>query len=161
MLTRSREGYDVIFASPYAYGGAILGTNRTRTIVSHIANSIVKGLLDVRGILTVSSFYRLYRGKAVRALQGHYGSGIIECSGFECMVEVVLKLIYLRMTISEVPMILDGKQRIGRSKMRMTRTALGYLRLFWRKRRWRHVVPGAPEPALEPAPAEQPTLASV
>jgi glycosyltransferase involved in cell wall biosynthesis len=137
MMHRSREGHDAIFASPYTYGGGIVGTTRWRILLSHIANSFVKSLLDIRGIHTVSSFYRLYQGRAIRRLQRRYGAGIVECSGFDCMVELALKTIYLQMTISEVPMVLDASLRIGRSKMRVVRTGFRYLRLFVSKRRWR------------------------
>jgi len=139
MLVRSREGHDAVFASPYAYGGGIVGTTSSRTALSHVANSFVKEFLDIRGILTVSSFYRLQRGDAIRRLQRHYGSGIVERSGFECMVELVLKMTYLGMSISEVPMVLDSTRRVGRSKMRVVRTGFGYLGLFRHKRRWRGV----------------------
>ena len=150
MAHRIHEGHDVVFASPYAYGGGILNTTHLRTALSHLANSIVKGVLGIRGLLTVSSFYRLYRGSTIRQLQRTYGTSILECSGFECMVELALKLMYLDMTISEVPMTLDTGQRLGRSKMRILRTGVGYLRLFRLKKRWRAVAVGqAGKPAHE------------
>src|SRR3990170_6789696 len=61
MLHRAGEGYDVVLASPYMYGGGIVHTAPLRMMVSHIANAFVKEFLGVHGILTVSSFYRLYR----------------------------------------------------------------------------------------------------
>ena len=136
MVARSREGYDAVFASPYAYGGGIVLTNSVRTGLSHVANTFVKEFLGIHGLLTVSSFVRLYRGSAIRRLQGHYGAGILERAGFECMVELTLKMIYLDMSISEVPMVLDWSRRVGSSKMRIGRTGLGYLALFRRKRAW-------------------------
>lgn len=137
MLQRVAEGHDVVLASPYIYGGGIVGAGRLRTLLSHIANSYIKAMLDIRGILTVSSFYRLYRGDSIERLQCHYGAGIVESSGFECMVELVLKMMYLEMSISEVPMVLESDRRIGPSKMRITRAARGYIRLFTHRRRWR------------------------
>jgi dolichol-phosphate mannosyltransferase len=137
MLRRASEGYDTVFASPYAYGGGIVHTNTVRIGLSHLANTFVKEFLGIRGILTVSSFFRLYRGSAIRALQDQFGPQIVERAGFECMVELVLKMLYLRMSISEVPMVLDTRRRVGRSKMRLTATSLGYLALFRRKRNWR------------------------
>jgi dolichol-phosphate mannosyltransferase len=144
MAHRIREGHDVVFASPYAYGGGVVGASRLRIFLSHLANSFVKGALEIRGLLTVSSFYRLYRGSAIRRLQMTYGESILECAGFECMVELAMKLMYLGMSISEVPMTLDAGQRIGKSKMRITKTGLGYLRLFRLRRRWRAVAGAQP-----------------
>jgi dolichol-phosphate mannosyltransferase len=137
MLLRSREGYDAVFASPYAYGGGIVRTNAVRTGLSHLANMFVKEFLGIHGILTVSSFFRLYRGTAIRRLQAHFGPGIVERAGFECMVELTLKMVYLGISISEVPMVLDSSRRVGSSKMRIGRTGLGYLALFTRKPAWR------------------------
>lgn len=136
MLHRSREGHDAVFASPYMYGGGILHTNAVRVLVSHVANSIVKELLGVHGLLTVSSFFRLYRADAIQRLQGRYGPRILERAGFESMVELVMKLMYLRMSISELPMVLDSSRRAGRSKLNVRRTALGYLALLRYKHAW-------------------------
>jgi dolichol-phosphate mannosyltransferase len=128
-----------------------VGATRFRTILSHLANSFVKTFLDIRGLMTVSSFYRLYRAEAIRRLQRDYGVGIVERRGFESMVELVLKMIYLRMSISEVPMLLDSGRRVGKSKMRISRTGLGYLALFRHKRRWRTVAGRSPIGAAKPA----------
>jgi glycosyltransferase involved in cell wall biosynthesis len=136
MLRRSDEGYDAVFASPYMYGGGILHTRPTRVILSHVANAFVKEFLGVHGLLTVSSFFRVYRGSSLRRLQERYGDRVIERDGFESMTEVVMKLMYLRLSISELPMVLDTTLREGRSKLNTTRTALGYLALFRHKRAW-------------------------
>src|SRR6266853_1181950 len=65
-------------------------------------------------------------GSTIRQLQSRFGVGLVERRGFESMVELALKLVYSRMSISEVPMVLDAGRRVGSSKMRVTRTGLGY-----------------------------------
>jgi glycosyltransferase involved in cell wall biosynthesis len=136
MLRRVEEGHDAVFASPYMYGGGILHTRPTRVVLSHIANSLVKELFGVHGLLTVSSFFRLYRGATLRQLQDRYGERIVERNGYESMVEIVMKMVYLRMSISELPMVLDSSLRAGRSKLNTRRTIVGYLSLAGRKREW-------------------------
>ena len=136
MLRRADDDYDVVFASPYMYGGGILHTDPARIALSHVANAFVKEFLGVHGLQTVSSFYRLYTGEAIRELQRHYGAGVIERSGFECMIEMTMKMMYVGIRISEVPMVLDTSRRIGASKMRIAKTIRGYLVLFSHKRRW-------------------------
>jgi dolichol-phosphate mannosyltransferase len=136
MLVRAQEGYEVVLASPYMYGGGITNTSSLREILSHVANGFVKEFLGCHGLLTVSSFFRLYRGSAMRSLMDRYGPGVIERAGFESMVEVIIKLVHLGISISEVPMILDSSRRVGKSKMRIMRTGLGYLALFRGRRRW-------------------------
>lgn len=137
MLRRMEEGYDVVLASPYMYGGGIVHTTPLRILLSHIANAFIKELLSIHGLMTVSSFFRVYRGDALQRLQAAYGPAVVERAGFESMVEMVMKLVLLEMRISEVPMVLDTSRRVGVSKMKITRTGLGYLALLDGRRRWR------------------------
>ncbi len=136
MLVRMAEGYDVIFASPYAYGGKIINTSAYRIFLSNMANLFIKELLGIHGLLTVSSFFRLYRAPALKKLQAAYRPEIVERSGFECMVEMTMKMINLQITISEVPMLLDTHARVGKSRMKILRTIRGYLSLWFLKGKW-------------------------
>lgn len=149
MIRRVDEGYDAVLASPYMYGGGVANTQPLRVFLSYAANTFAKEFLGIRGILTISSFYRLYRGSLVQELQRYYGPLILERHGFECMVELLMKMIYLRSTIAEVPMSLDGGERAGQSKMRVGRVVLGYFGLFQRKRAWQEAS-SMPRPTLPP-----------
>jgi dolichol-phosphate mannosyltransferase len=137
MLGRAeREGFDVVLASPYMYGGGFTQTSFLRKLLSSGANLIVKDLLDIQGILTVSSFFRLYRASILVRMQHVFGPGIVERVGFESMVEMVMKMAMLEVRISEVAMLLDSSRRKGKSKMKVMRTIRGYLALWRYKRRW-------------------------
>lgn len=136
MLVRSREGFDVVLASPYMYGGGFTQTSFLRKLLSSGANLLVKDLLGIQGILTASSFFRLYRADALIRMQKIFGSGIVERKGFESMVEMVMKMTMLRLTISEVAMQLDSSRRKGKSKMRIMRTIRGYMSLWLSKSKW-------------------------
>lgn len=136
MLTRTAEGFDIVLASPYMYGGGFTQTSFLRKLLSGGANLLVKDLLDIQGILTVSSFFRLYRGDALIKLQETFGLGILERTGFESMVEMVMKMTMLKLSISEVAMQLDSSRRKGKSKMKIMRTIRGYLTLWSRKSSW-------------------------
>lgn len=142
MLTRSDEGFDVVLASPYLYGGGISNTTAFRVFLSHMANVFVKEGLGLHGIVTMSSFFRLYRGSALLRLQQSFGPGIVERAGFESMIEMLLKIVYLRMSVSEVAMKLDTSRRVGKSKMKVMRTAFGYVTLWREKGAWRRVANG-------------------
>ena len=137
MLTRSDEGFDAIFASPYMYGGGITQTSFIRKLLSGGANLIVKDLLDIQGILTVSSFFRLYRAQTLARMQAVFGPGIVERIGFESMVEMCMKMTMMGITISEVAMVLDSSRRKGKSKMKLLRTIMGYLALWRYKGGWK------------------------
>ncbi len=136
MLTRMNEGYDTIFASPYMYGGQIVNTSAFRVFLSAMANLFVKESLGLHGLLTVSSFFRLYKAATLKHLQRCYGAGIVERAGFECMVEMAMKMVFCGISISEVPMVLDTKARVGKSRMKIMRTIRGYLTLWFHKRGW-------------------------
>jgi dolichol-phosphate mannosyltransferase len=136
MLQRTGEGYDVVFASPYMYGGGILQTSRFRLFLSHMSNTFVREFLGIHGILTVSSFFRLYRSRVIRDLQSVWGPGIIERSGFESMIELTMKLVHRGVHLSEVPMVLDTSKRVGRSKMKILRTIRGYITMPRDRPRW-------------------------
>ena len=137
MLVRATEGFDAVFASPYMYGGGITQTSFIRKLLSGGANLLVKDLLDIQGILTVSSFFRLYRAGTLRRMQAVFGPGIVERIGFESMVEMCMKMTMMRITISEVAMVLDSSRRKGKSKMKLVRTILGYLALMRYKGGWK------------------------
>jgi dolichol-phosphate mannosyltransferase len=146
MLVRRQEGFEVVLASPYMYGGGLNNTSTLRIFLSFGANTLVKELLGIHGILTMSSFFRLYSAPVLRRLQERWGPAILETAGFECMVELLAKLIQVGATISEVAMPLDGALRSGVSKLRIVRTIRGYLRLFWLGRKWN--MPGGPPAAV-------------
>jgi dolichol-phosphate mannosyltransferase len=130
MLRRAREEDDeIVLASCYLYGGGIKGTNLHRIGLSHVANGLMKKALGLSGLATLSSFYRVYQVEALQAMHRRWGDGFITTRGFECMVEVLYRAAQLELRISEVPMVLDGSRRVGKSKMRVLRTSLAYLRL--------------------------------
>lgn len=137
MLHRMEEGFDVILASPYIYSGRIEHTSSFRVFLSSMANVFVKDLLGIHGIFTVSSFYRLYKVELLKRLQSFYGAEIMERTGFECMTEMLMKMIYLDAGISEIAMVLDTSLRSGKSKMKITQTILGYWALWNLQGKWK------------------------
>jgi dolichol-phosphate mannosyltransferase len=123
------EGDDLVLASCYLYGGGIVGTQAHRVGLSHIANGLMKKTLGLSGLATLSSFYRAYQVSALARMRARWGDGFIRSRGFECMVEILYRAAQLGLRVSEVPMLLDGSRRVGRSKMRVMRTSLAYLKL--------------------------------
>jgi dolichol-phosphate mannosyltransferase len=136
MILRTKEGFDVVLASPYLYGGGIRNTTTFRTALSNIANLFVKEALGLHGIATMSSFFRLHRGDAFLKLQSVFGPAIVDRAGFESMIEMLIKMVSLNMSISEIAMVLDTSQRAGKSKMKVLKTGFGYLTLWRDKARW-------------------------
>ena len=71
-------------------------------------------------------------GLGAQGPAARYGDGFITTRGFECMVEILYRAARLGLRISEVPMVLDGSRRVGKSKMKVLRTSLAYFRLMGR-----------------------------
>ncbi len=133
MARRVRGGADLVLASVYAPGGKVLGTSRTRKMLSVAANTLMRYAFGLGHVHTFTSFYRVYRGDfMIRALDA-WGDDLVAEHGFTCMAELLVKLHRLGARIEEVPMVLDGNQRLGASRMRIwknIRAHLGLLRRY-------------------------------
>jgi len=133
MLSRARhEDDDIVLASCYLFGGGIKGTAVHRVGLSHLANGLMKKTLGLSGLATLSSFFRIYQGRALLRLREGFGDGLFVSQGFESQIEILHLAARLKLSVSEVPMVLDGGRRLGKSKMKVLRTSLAYLRLVAR-----------------------------
>lgn len=135
MIGRMRnEDDDIVLASCYLFGGGIKHTATHRVGLSHIANALVKQTLGLSGLATLSSFFRIYQGRALLRLRENFGEALFASDGFESQIEILHLAARLKLRISEVPMVLDGSRRLGKSKMKVAKTSLAYLRLVARYR---------------------------
>ena len=127
-LEKIKNGRDIVVASYYAEGGAVESTALYRKILSRAANFFISALFRIRGIHTFSSFYRAHRPSALKAVKERYGDFFTE-KGFSCVVELLIRAHRLKLRLDEVPMVLQGGARAGKSKMKVSRTIIGYLRI--------------------------------
>lgn len=150
MLSAARDGADVVLASVHG-GGQMLGVGRTRRLMSRGAAFAIRRSagLDAR---TVSSFFRVYSSRALRAGYERHGDSFIRESGFACKAEILMKLDALGATIAEVPVDLDAARRQGSSKLRIAPTITGYVRLLSRRSLVRDQVGSPPLVRDEVAP---------
>lgn len=82
--------------------------------------------------------YRAYRAEILQRVTRRSVEQLVSRSGFECMVEILLRLDNEGAIIREVPLILRYDQKRGASKMDVLGTSLRTLKLLlaWRVRRW-------------------------
>ena len=132
MIINSRAGYDLVLASPYAQGGGFEDTTLLRKLLSFAANTVLRLFFDIK-VLTLSSFYRVYKPELLRVIKAKYGT-IIEEPGFICMVEILVKAIRRKAEIIEVPMKLYSAKRKGKSKMKIFKTGKSYMKFLMFKR---------------------------
>ncbi len=130
-MEKIAQGFDVVVASYYAKGGSVEGTVCHRKLLSLAGNFFIRHFLRIKGVRTYSSFYRIYKPAALRKVLELHGD-FFEEKGFACVVELLLRLDRAGFRIGEVPMILKGSARIGKSKMKVFQTVLGYLRIAFR-----------------------------
>lgn len=134
MLALSEQfQYDLVLASVYAQGGGFEQTSLFRKSISFVANILLRAIFNVK-ILTLSSFYRVYKAGLLHKLKDRY-KVIIGQNGFVSMLEVIIKAIELNANIIEVPMKLKSEQRVGRSKMKIYKTSKEYLKYLFKFKR--------------------------
>jgi len=134
MIAISNLGYDIVLASVYAQGGSLSKTTFFRKALSFFANLIMRFLLNLN-ILTLSSFYRVYKKSIIQDIKKNYNTIITEL-GFLCKVEILIKAVRVGASVIEVPTSLRVDKRKAKSKMRIFRTFKDYLRLMMNSRKF-------------------------
>jgi dolichol-phosphate mannosyltransferase len=128
MIILAKQGFDLVLASPYAQGGGFSKTSWLRKTLSFVANMVFRLIFDIK-VLTLSSFYRVYRIPVLRAIKAKSGQ-CIEQLGYLCMLEILVKALHQKARIIEVPMMLHSDKRAGKSKMKLWKTSMAYLRFL-------------------------------
>lgn len=125
------EGTDLVLASCYAPGGGVEGTTLFRVVLSGTANLMVKVWFGLPRLHTFSSFYRVYRVGPLRRVFAAADGDPLREGGFASVVELLVRCEAAGCSIAEVPVVLRSGKRVGKSKMRIGRTILGYLRVMF------------------------------
>jgi len=128
MITINRLGYSLVLASVYAQGGGFDNTSFFRKLLSSFANLFFRFAFDIK-ILTLSSFYRIYSVSLLRLIKNN-NENIIKEKGFICMLEILIKAIKQKANVIEVPMVLHSNKRVGKSKMKIFKTSMAYLKFI-------------------------------
>jgi len=134
MIRMIREGYDVVIASRYQPGSRVYGLSMNRRIVSRVASLLMRVLFPTPGVSDYTCGYRAYRAEALQQAYSQYGDTLVDQDGFQCMVDILLKLRKLPLIFGEVPLILRYDLKRGPSKMRMMKTSMNTLGLLWRRK---------------------------
>jgi dolichol-phosphate mannosyltransferase len=129
-----QEGFDVVIASRYQPGARVLGVPLHRRMVSYFASSLFRILFPTPGVRDFTCGYRAYRAGALKKAVEHFGPAFVDQTGFQCMVDIILKLRTMDLIFGEVPMLLRYDLKGGDSKMRVFRTAKNTLLLLARRR---------------------------
>jgi dolichol-phosphate mannosyltransferase len=134
MVRAIREGNDVVVASRYQPGSYVRGVPAHRNLLSLAASWLFRAVFPTRGVRDYTSGYRAYRGQVLRDAFTRYGDAFVDQEGFQCMVDILLKLREMDVIFNEVPLILRYDNKEGASKMNVVRTARKTLELLVRRR---------------------------
>jgi dolichol-phosphate mannosyltransferase len=134
MIDYLREGRDVVIASRYRPGSHCAGVPGHRMLLSRGAGLLFRLSFPIAGVKDYNSGYRAYRMSALRDATAIYGDKLFDQRGFQCMVDLLLKLAPMRLIFGEVPLVLRYDLKQGESKMKVSRTVIDTLRLMLRRR---------------------------
>jgi dolichol-phosphate mannosyltransferase len=136
MVTAIDGGADVVIASRYRPGSEIHGVSLLRRALSYWGGWLFRILFPTRGVRDYTCGFRAYRGAVLHRALARYGATLFDQDGFQCMVDLLLKLRRLspRPVFAEVPFVLRYDRKVGASKMRVTRTAAKTIALLIRRR---------------------------
>jgi len=116
MVRMIMEGCDVVIASRYQPSSRTVGVPFSRRILSYLACVIFRVLFPTKGVKDFTCGYRAYRAEIIKALIRQYGELFGE-EGFECMVDIILRLRKMHVIFGEAPLILRYDVKSGKSKM--------------------------------------------
>lgn len=128
------EGHDVVIASRYQPGSRTIGVPMLRRLLSYAGSVFLRILFPTSGVKDFTCGYRAYRAAVLQQAIEYYGKEFLNQKGFECMVDILLKLRRMNIIFGEVPMILRYDLKEGFSKMKITRTIVNTLRLIAKRR---------------------------
>jgi len=129
LVSKVREGFDVVIASRFEPGGGQEGVSGYRAFISRCANLFMKIFFPIKGLKEYSCGFRAYRAEKLQEAINFYGNSFIQLKGlgFTCTLEKLVKLKLLRARFAEVPFLLRYDQKVTDSKMVSSVTTLGYM----------------------------------
>jgi dolichol-phosphate mannosyltransferase len=133
LLDKAGLGYDLVVGSRYVAGGRIVGSTRTRKLVSHSANWLARAMLGI-AVRDCTAGFRCYRRHVFETIDLE----TIVSNGYSFLVEMAFYCQLAGFRISEVPIAFVNRTR-GASKISKAEIfkALGTLiRLRARVRGW-------------------------
>lgn len=133
MVERLDQGFDVVIASRFQGGSAVMGVPWHRLVYSAGVRTLLRVLLPIPNVSDYACGFRAVRAGVLRKALGMFGEDLIQLRdwGFICTAEVLWKLHLAGARCSEVPFVLRYDMKESVSRMRTMRTVTGYALLVW------------------------------
>lgn len=136
IIAKWNLGYDLILASRFAPGGGDQGISFLRRLLSHQAGRIFQILFPIPGVREYTASFRGYRMSLLKKAYLRFDGNFIREKGFNCMLEILVKLSTLSPKIIEIPFTLFYDRKKGRSKMDVKKTLWRYLVIIMNRKRF-------------------------
>ncbi len=134
MARMIKEGNDVVIASRYQPGSRVLGVPWHRRLLSAGASLLFRLCFPIPGVKDYTCGYRAYRAELLGLAFERYGEEFVSEDGFQCMVDILLKLRTMGAIVGEAPLVLRYDLKEGASKMNVLSTTRRTLALLLRRR---------------------------
>lgn len=134
MVECVEKGCDVVVASRYRPESEVRGVGLLRRGLSYWGSWLFRLTFPTPGVRDFTCGYRAYRAAVVVQALADEGATFFDQDGFQCNVDILLKLRRRGVSFGEVPLILRYDLKRGASKMDVIRTAAKTLRLLLRRR---------------------------
>jgi dolichol-phosphate mannosyltransferase len=128
-------GRDIVIASRYRPGAEVRGLAVHRRLISWAASMAFRVLFPIPGVRDYTCGFRAYRAEVLKRAFERFGDRFVDQQGFQCSVDILLKLRTMGLRMGETPMSLRYDLKRGSSKMRLAKTSLDTLRLIARRLR--------------------------
>ena len=132
---QAEQMQDVVIASRYRKGSKVFGVPFYRYFLSYGARFLYTLTLGVQNVRDYTCGYRLYRVSALQRAHEAFSSTLIDEKGFSCMVELLYKMFLSGSRFTEIPFDLHYEDKLGQSKMHVTKTAVSSLSLIRKLRK--------------------------
>lgn len=116
------EGHDVVIASRFQAGARVIGLVWYRKLLSIFASIIFRITYPIKGVKDYTCGYRAFRADVLKSAMDEYGDKFVDQDGFQCLVDILLKLRKRKLLFGETPLILRYDKKGGMSKMNVTKT---------------------------------------
>ncbi len=134
MVRMIYEGHDIIIASRYQSGSQTRGVPFHRRVLSSGASWLFRIIFPISGVKDYTCGYRAYNAGVIKKAITQFGQAFIDQDGFQCMVDILLKLRKMDVVFGEVPFILRYDLKRGLSKMNIGRTIINTFMLMLKRR---------------------------
>lgn len=132
LVAACASGWDVAIGSRYQPCAVVRGVPWWRRLLSRGASWLFRLRYRLAGVRDYTSGFRAYRASVLARAHSEGSSRLVDADGFECQLQLLLKLASQGAKFHEAPIQLRYDRKQGRSKNRVVRTIVKSLRLLRR-----------------------------